>query len=41
VAIEKPGYRPAYRSIDALPGIVTDLEIELEPEPPASSVRPR
>lgn len=40
----KPGYRPAHRSIDALPGIVTDVEIALAqepPPPPPTSDRPR
>jgi tetratricopeptide (TPR) repeat protein len=36
VEVDKPGFRPAHRAVDALPGIVTDVEVELEPvrEPP-------
>jgi hypothetical protein len=33
LTVEKPGWKPAHLSIDALPGIVTDVEVELEPDP--------
>jgi len=32
--IDKPGYRPARVAVDALPGIVTDVTVELEAAPP-------
>jgi hypothetical protein len=32
--LDKPGYRPARVTIDALPGIVTDVAVELEPASP-------
>ncbi|HEU4735167.1 MAG TPA: tetratricopeptide repeat protein [Kofleriaceae bacterium] len=34
IDIEKQGYRPARVAIDALPGIVTDVRVELEAAPP-------
>jgi tetratricopeptide (TPR) repeat protein len=34
--IDKPGYRPAHVVIDALPGIVTDINVELTAAGPAS-----
>ena len=37
--IDKPGYRTAHRAIDALSGIVTDVELALEPAAPATSTR--
>lgn len=40
VAIAKDGYKPAHRAIDALPGIVTDIDVELEPELPISPRKP-
>jgi hypothetical protein len=41
--IDKPGYRPAHVAVDALPGIVTDVAVELEvaeAKPPPSPPRP-
>lgn len=29
--VDKPGYKPAHVAVDALPGIVTDVEVTLEP----------
>jgi tetratricopeptide (TPR) repeat protein len=41
VVIEKRGFRPAHLAIDALPGIVTDVDIVLEPlEPTPPPSRP-
>jgi len=37
--IDKPGFHTAHRAVDALPGIVTDVEIVLEPADPATSTR--
>lgn len=37
VDIEKAGWKPAHVSIDALPGIVTDVILDLEPDPNAQS----
>jgi tetratricopeptide (TPR) repeat protein len=36
IVLEKAGFRPAHRAIEALPGIVTDVEIDLEPVLPAN-----
>lgn len=33
VSVEKSGFRPAHASVNALPGIVTDVNFELEPDP--------
>ncbi len=32
--LDKPGYKPATATVEALPGIVTDIAAELEPIPP-------
>jgi tetratricopeptide (TPR) repeat protein len=44
VEIEKLGWKPAHLAIDALPGIVTDVNVTLEPAgtspPPAPPARP-
>jgi tetratricopeptide (TPR) repeat protein len=42
LAIDKLGYKPAHVTIDALPGIVTDIAVELEAADarPAPPVRP-
>lgn len=37
VAVEKSGYRPAHASVNALPGIVTDVIFELVPDPSFTS----
>jgi tetratricopeptide (TPR) repeat protein len=46
--IEKPGWKPAHLAIDALPGIVTDVEVTLEavdakpaPPSPAPPAKPK
>ena len=41
--LDKPGYKPAHVAVEALPGIVTDVAVELEaaPSPPAPAARPR
>jgi hypothetical protein len=36
--VDKHGYKPARVAVDVLPGIVTDVEVELEPE--AGVVKP-
>jgi hypothetical protein len=44
VDVDKRGFRPAHRAVEALPGIVTDVEIDLEPvttDPPPRPVRER
>jgi tetratricopeptide (TPR) repeat protein len=35
--LDKPGFKPARVTIDALPGIVTDVAVELEPIAPSSA----
>lgn len=37
IDIEKPGWKPAHQTIDAPAGIVTDVAIDLEPDPDAST----
>lgn len=36
IDIDKQGYKPAHRTIDALPGVVTDVAVELEAAGPAA-----
>jgi tetratricopeptide (TPR) repeat protein len=38
--IEKTGWKPAHLAIDALPGIVTDVDVTLEPLAPKSPASP-
>jgi hypothetical protein len=43
--IDKPGYKPGHVAVEALPGIVTDVSVELEavaagPPPPAAPAKP-
>ena len=33
VDVDKPGWKPAHLSVDALAGIITDVAVELEPDP--------
>lgn len=40
IAIAKPGFRPVHRAVYALPGVVTDVVVELEPEQAAPAPRP-
>ena len=37
VEIEKPGWKPAKKTVNAIAGIVTDLNVDLEPDPNAQT----
>jgi PEGA domain-containing protein len=38
IDVEKQGWRPAHAEVDALPGIVSDAVLDLEPEPEGQTV---
>ena len=40
IDIEKPGWKPARVTIEALPAIITDVDVVLEPLAPAADARP-
>ena len=41
IELAKPGFRPVRLEIDALPGVVTDIAVELVAEPPPPAPPPR